>query len=555
MSTVSLNMIVKNEIDPVSNIIDLAHNHFNEINIVVSDKPTANKLTKWYTPFPKVHIKWREWNDRFDQARNETLKMSSTDYYFWLDADDSFDFSVIPELVELADKNAIDAIFLPYNYAQDENGNCITRHWRERLVRADKGFEWRGWVHETLITDEPYTSHKVNAEVKHHTAPDHAAHSLERNHNILKKAYDATKDPRYLMYLGMSEFSLGNYEKTIELLSEYLGVGGSVEDSYRALSMISESAYHLGRHDLALEYASKCITLKPEYPMGYWLLAQYEADQSNWKEALEWVKVAQTKPDPNTLSVYDPSARERAILIAAQAEFMQGNYNNALAWLRKIPNNEYAKELYPDFLAEADAETFTQLLPQFRKFFKSDKQLWEALAPDLAYDKRLQPLRYSVTKPKAWADNTVVILCGQGYEEWGPHTLDKGMGGSEEAVVYLSREFAKLGYEVTVYGEAEVYDLLTEAGPPVDYRPWREFDKRDQFNVFVAWRAPQFVEHVNAKVKLVDLHDVIPAELVKDYPDTLYMVKSQYHRDLYPHLPDEKFRIIGNGIKKDQFHG
>jgi hypothetical protein len=81
--------------------------------------------------------------------------------------------------------------------------------------------------------------------------------------------------------------------------------------------------------------------------------------------------------------------------------------------------------------------------------------LYEALCDDLRYDTRLLPLRNKATTPKEWSDKSIVIFCGQGYEEWGPHTLDKGMGGSEEAVVYLSRELSKLGYEVTVYGEVD----------------------------------------------------------------------------------------------------
>jgi tetratricopeptide (TPR) repeat protein len=547
--TISLQMIVKDEFDQVAQLVTKAQdcNAFNEINLTVSDKTTVNKLKKLFGN--EVNVVWRTWTDRFDEARNDNYAMSTTDYTFWLDADDDFDFSTIPEILDIAVKNDIDAIFLPYNYAQDENGNCITRHWRERLVKNGKGFSWRGWVHETYISDEPYTSHKVNVEVVHNADPSHAADSVERNHDILVKAYEAEKDPRYLHYLGMSYFTHGEYNTAAELLSEYLEVGGSLEDTYRALAVLSECAYHLKQHDLALEYATKCATLKPEYPQAYWLLAQYEADQNNWEEALEWIRVSETKPDPQTLSVWDPSSRERAALIGAQSEFMLGNYNAALAWLRKIPNNPQAKELYEDFQNEADAETFVKLLPKIIKFFASPVVLWKALAPDLQYDTRLLQLRQAATTPTKWDDNSVVIFCGQGYEEWGPHTLDKGMGGSEEAVVYLSQELYNLGYKVTVYGEHD-----SGLNSQVVWRHWKEIDLRDDFNIFISWRTPQYLEKVKAKRKLCDLHDVMPEELVKDYPDVTYLVKSQYHRDLYPHLPDSKFRIIGNGIKKEQFH-
>ena len=557
MSTVSLQMIVKDEQFEVEELLTQAAAYFDELNITVSDKPTANGLRKFLTAneFQNFKVVWREWNDNFADARNDNYSLSTTDYTFWLDADDVFDFSQIPRLVELADKENIDALYLPYNYAYDEDGNLITRHWRERLVRNGMGFEWRSTsgLHETYITERDHNISQVDVPVVHNVSPDHIQESLERNHKLLHKAVEGKPleevDPRDLVYYGTSLFSRKEYDACIKTLVKYLQVGGSVEDSYRAMQIISEAAYQLGQHDHAIEYASKCIVMKPEYPMGYWLLAQYEADQEQWAAALEWVKVSLTKPDPNTLSVYDPSARERAILVGAQAEFMLGNYNNALAYLRKIPNNKYAKDLMDHFTNEADAETFTKLLPNLRKFFESDHALWNALCRDMKYDTRLKTLRNLVNEPKKWSDKSIVIFCGQGYEEWGPHTLDKGMGGSEEAVVYLSAELAKLGYSVYVFGE--VPEHIYKDG--VDWYPWKEIDTRDEFNVFISWRYPQYLERVNAKVKLADIHDVTPEHAMPDYPDITYLVKSAYHRSLSPHLPDDKFKIIGNGISKEQF--
>jgi len=550
--TVALQMIVKDEYEQVTDILRQAV-YFDQINLTVSDKPTANKLKKAW-PDEHINIAYREWNNRFDDARNANLEMCTTDYFFWIDADDTFPFEEIPKLVQYAVDNELDAVFLPYNYAQDERGNCVTRHWRERLIRRAAGFEWRGWVHETLIKDDKYVSGRVDLEVKHNTSFEHTQEAIVRNHEILKEAYKATEDPRYLHYLGMSEFSLGNYNQAAELLSDYLKVGGSIEDSYRALAVISECAYHLGKHDLALEYATKCMTLKPEYPMAYWLLAQYEADQKNWEEALEWIHVSETKPDPQTLSVYDPSSRERACLIGAQADFSLGNYNDALKWLLKIPTNPQAQELLSDFKNEAEAENFVNLLPKIRKFFIRDEALFNALVDDIKYDTRILNFRQMVTQPRAWGEKSIVIFCGQGYEEWGPSTLDKGMGGSEEAVVYLSRELAKLGYDVTVYGETYEEDPVNADAPPwVHYRPWKEIDVRDEFNIFISWRAPKYLEKINAHVKLADIHDVLPEDMVKNYPDVTYMFKSNYHRDLYKNVDDRNSRVIGNGIKKEQF--
>ena len=570
--TVSLHIIVKDEYEQVCQLVGEAVDYFTHVYLTVSDKPTANKLAKIAKAVPNsVTVKYRAWTDRFDEARNANWELSDCDFKFWIDSDDKFDFSVIPQLVDIAVENNIDAIFLPYNYAQDAVGNCVARHWRERLIRNGKGFTWKGWIHETCITDEPFVSHKVDVEVLHQTSPEHAAESITRNHKILETAYRESDDPRYALYYGSSLFALKEYEECIEVLHEFLGRSGSQEDIYRALTLISETAFLMEEHETAIEYAHKAASLKPEYPMAYWLIAQYEADRNNWKEALEWIKVSETKPDPKTLSVWDPSARERAALIGAQCEFMLGHHNNAVAWLKKIPNNQDAKDLLDDFQAEANLETFIAILPKVRGYFKHDYALWDSLDDSVKYDQRLRALRESATEPVKWGDKSVVIFCGQGYEEWGPHTLDKGMGGSEEAVVYLSRELAQLGYDVVVYGETEYFDVLEPGNdwrqdemvetfhtgervwPTVTYRPWKEVDLRDTFNVFISWRNPQMLENVKARVKLADIHDVMPKESMVNYQDVTYLVKSQYHRDLYPELPDDKFVIIGNGIKKEQF--
>ena len=78
----------------------------------------------------------------------------------------------------------------------------------------------------------------------------------------------------------------------------------------------------------------------------------------------------------------------------------------------------------------------------------------------------------------------------------------------------------------------------------------------DHFNILVVWRAPELADSFEAKQIVVDLHDTIQQERllkVKDKVDT-FLVKSSYHRSLYPELPDDQFVIVGNGIVRGQFN-
>lgn len=548
--TVSLTMIVKDEAEQVNKIVYEALKYFTKIILVVSDKKTYELLKKVSTGTP-VEVYYREWNNRFDEARNFALEKVTTDYWFWLDADDVFEFSSIPKLVAMMEERDYDQISLPYNYAQDEDGHCVAYHWRERLIRSSHPFKWKGWVHEALVSDTPYKAHNVkgvNAEVTHKVPQEHIQESLARNHKILEEAVKNSDDPRYKLYLGSSYHAFKEYEKAINILDLYLRQSGSSEDSYKALCLISECYFLLGELDLAVDFALKATGLIPSFPQAYWLLGQWESERKAYEEAVEWIKVSETKDISMTKLVIDPQSRFRARLIAAQAEFMLGNYKNSYEWLKKIPrDNKFRQEIQEDVKAEAELETFIELLPNMEKFFANSSELFWALSDDIKYDPRLRVLRNKATEPNIWPKRSVAILCGQGFEEWGPHTLHKGMGGSEEAVVYLSRELVKLGFSVTVYAEA---DMVADG---VRWKPWQQFDRRDKFDVFVAWRSPQFTRGINARLKLVDMHDVLPKEQVIDYPDVKYMFKSKYQRELYPHIPDEKAIVIGNGINKGDF--
>lgn len=567
---VSLQMIVKDEYDKVADLVIAAADYFDEINLTVSDKPTFQKLSDTLKLKPgkahftlKTRVAYREWTDDFSEARNANWAMCKTKYAFWLDADDKFDFSSIPELLDLAEDEGYEAIYLPYNYARDEHGRVVAQHSRERLVRADIGFQWRGALHETLIIDRQFRAKRLDSPIIEHDSPDIAG-SIERNHQILlKKAAEEPVDPRYLHYLGLSYFTRGDYDDAIRLFTEYIKVGGWDEEIYRSLIKMSEASSLNGQTEDAMNYALQAAGVMPDYPQSYFCLAQYEFAEGNWKQCLEWLKVAFAKPQPKTMSVVDPTMVERGKVIGASSEFQLGHYRDAEELL-KSADDPAVKELKNIFQLEASKERFIEIAPALVKHVDK-KALYDGLKEDLKYDQRLQWLRYAVKEPTKWPKKSIVWFCGQGFEEWGPHTLENGMGGSEEAVVYLSREMAKLGYKVTIYGAVneEYIDFLSEKidlpnviGEKVvmvKYLPWRMFDTRDEFDTLIVWRAPHGIDKLKARKKILDVHDKLEAKELPFYPDVQYAFKSNYHRALYPHIPDKDALIIGNAVVTGDF--
>ena len=197
---------------------------------------------------------------------------------------------------------------------------------------------------------------------------------------------------------------------------------------------------------------------------------------------------------------------------------------------------------------------------------KNLKATIERLPKIIASHAAIVSLRNARLVKKISSGRDLVISCGNTVHEWSPATLKtKGrgfVGGSEEAVINLSRELAKLGWNVTVYnncGKKPVTDLVTycdhngaTAHQFVTYRPFWERNFRDKQDVVILWRFPRPLDTpINADKVFVDLHDTVEAD--EFTPGRLrsltkVLVKSQFHRSLFPNIPDNKIAVIPNGI-------
>jgi glycosyltransferase involved in cell wall biosynthesis len=152
----------------------------------------------------------------------------------------------------------------------------------------------------------------------------------------------------------------------------------------------------------------------------------------------------------------------------------------------------------------------------------------------------------------------LVVYCNETKYQWHPqmsHT--KGFSGSEEAVINLTRELTKLGWDVTIYNNCG-HTPLVDSG--VTYRPWWDFNPRDKQDVVIIWRFPKSLDRdINADKIFVDLHDTTPERFftMRDRiaKVTRIFLKSRFHRSLYPNLPDEKLVIVPNGIDFSMLQG
>ena len=245
---------------------------------------------------------------------------------------------------------------------------------------------------------------------------------------------------------------------------------------------------------------------------------------------------------------------------AAFAQFNLGNWEEAFNAATEVLKYEPKHEAML-MIRDKSQQTFQQIemtdnLIEVKKELEAegDKDKLKALASAVPAFMQDQPvfirLRNQFSENKA---NRMVIFCGLTHESWSPLSVKKGVGGSEEAVINMGKELAKLGWIIDVYCSCDApgnYD-------GVEYRNYWEYDKKQPCDIFLMWRNQKYIEYapVGSRV-FVWIHDV----QYYDYWNDEWLAKtekilplSKYHRNLLAKFPDDKFYITRNGIVPGHF--
>ncbi|GIW70211.1 MAG: hypothetical protein KatS3mg101_0958 [Patescibacteria group bacterium] len=95
-----------------------------------------------------------------------------------------------------------------------------------------------------------------------------------------------------------------------------------------------------------------------------------------------------------------------------------------------------------------------------------------------------------------------------------------------------------MGWKVTVYADCVAEKVVNG----VRWLPYKMFNPRDNFNIFIQWRSSHLAGKIKARKFLVDLHDVFSPKAIKWDNVDYVMVKSQAHRNLAKNIKDGKFK-------------
>jgi tetratricopeptide (TPR) repeat protein len=254
---VSLCMIVKNEEGNLPGCLTSIEGIFDEVIVVDTGstdrtKEVATRLGARVFDFP--------WVDSFCAARNESLRHASSDWCFWMDADDRLDdvnrSKLKAFLAALKDENA--AYVVKCRCTPDSSGTAtVVDH--VRLFRNRPDIYWEFRVHEQVLPSVRRSKGDVrwaDIEVLHTGYSDRALRrrKLERDLRLLHlEEQEHPEHPFALFNLGSVYRDLGQYAQALPLLCRSVELSHPKDSIIRKLyALIAGCHEALGQHEQAL---------------------------------------------------------------------------------------------------------------------------------------------------------------------------------------------------------------------------------------------------------------------------------------------------------------
>jgi glycosyltransferase involved in cell wall biosynthesis len=511
-----------------------------------------------------------EWHDNFAEARNANFAQVPKEYthIIWLDCDDTVDK---PEKIrKVCEVSLHDAIYADYLYDQDEEGNPTTVHMVARILKNNGSHIWKGSIHETLVeTRSVFQGMTKELTVIHHTDERRKDASLLRNADLLEKQIKGEQDnpdPRTFYYLGCTYVDLGQIEGAKQLLSDYLTMSGWDQERGAAETKLGRVFLEEGNHAEAKKHFMLAIGEDPENPEPRIEMGSLELEMKSYGKARRWLEgVEAMEKNATTLERNPLGYTFRTYLLLADVYLSLGGkwLDKALEYAKKASKykkkdkrvKSYAKMIESVVADKHLTEGVVDLVKALKKNKEDDKIKLLANAVPKQLEDNPIIVRLREPEPFTWPNKSIAIMCGSGViEEWGPWSLKEGIGGSEEAVIRLSKHLADRGYKVTVFASVGSNAGVHEG---VMWRNHWECNLDDNFDIFIAWRAPfLFDKKINARKAYLWLHDVMPEgeftpERIANFDKCI--VLSKYHRSLFPMIPDEKIMLSANGIDPAEF--
>lgn len=266
-------MIVKNEKDNLPRCLDSVRNIVDEM-IVVDTGSTDDtvKIAKSYG----AKVYHFSWNGNFSDARNFSLKFASGDWILLMDADDELEPADQQKLVELTEKEEVEAYFFEtISYIGEVPGLDIMKNLNMRLIRNGRGYFFSNPIHEQIysnikainptakILTENIRIYHFGYLNKNITGQD----KRRRNIGILEKELQQHPDYSFALFnLGNEYFALGDNAKALEYYEKsYTNFDPDQGFSSKLLLKMVNCVMNLGKYDYANQLIDEGLKFYPDF--------------------------------------------------------------------------------------------------------------------------------------------------------------------------------------------------------------------------------------------------------------------------------------------------
>ena len=332
---ICLSMIVKNESAVIERCLRSVKPwiHAWAIADTGSTDGTQDIVRKFMADLPGQLIE-RPWVD-FSTNRNQALELARKygDYALIIDAD---------EVLEADQGFAWGALGAPGYLLELAYG--VTRYWRVALPRLDAEWQWKGVLHEALVS--PLATQQQflpGLRIRVHSDGARSQQSVQekfaRDAQVLRDALKTEPDnARYAFYLAQSLRDAGQLAESIIAYEKRVAMGGWAEEVYFSKLQVAVLKERAGAAyaDIVAAYLD-AWDFRPSRAEAPCELARYCRLQSRFTAAHEFARIATTLPVPGDLLFIDQTVHDwRARDELSIAAYWCGDYAECARLCREL---------------------------------------------------------------------------------------------------------------------------------------------------------------------------------------------------------------------------
>lgn len=344
---ISVCMIVKNEEKVIGRCLDCVSKFADEIIVVDTGSTDKTKeIVKRFTD--KIYD--FAWVQDFSKARNFSFSKASCDYVMWLDADDIITEENIEKINKIKQKNEFFDVFMfKYEICFDKNDNPTFAYYRERLVKRNRNFKWKGFVHEALLYNGKIKYEDVSIRHKKVFFGD-KKRNLKLYQKYIKNGYKLSAREQY--YYAKELYYTGYYKKCISELKKFLRMENKFEANVVDCYLCMGRCYKLLNDKKQIDVLFDCLkNCTPNSEVLCEIGSYYIQENDNKKAILFYEMATQISPNINSGAFIDMNYYYLVpYLQLVMLYYKVGDYKSAKKYHLKLKEKYYDNQsvLYND---------------------------------------------------------------------------------------------------------------------------------------------------------------------------------------------------------------